>query len=72
MPKIRLRHIKKTIALNPAYIKAYINLGAILAKRGEYDKARAVWEEGLKIEADNFYIAQNLERLKRFQCVKGG
>jgi len=57
----------KTIELNPAYVDAYINLGAVFAKIGRFDKARAAWEEGLRFEPENLYIAQNLKKLKRLQ-----
>ena len=58
---------QKTIDIDPSYIDAYVNLGALLAQQGRFEEAREIWRRGLKINHDELDIKRNLEKLDRLQ-----
>jgi len=51
-PERAIVHFGKALALNPAYVEAHGNLGAVLAIQGETDQALAHLAEALRLKPD--------------------
>jgi Flp pilus assembly protein TadD len=59
-----LRAYERAIALKPGLAAdLYVNMGAILAVRGDTTGARLLWEKALSIDPGNTDAQENLRRL---------
>lgn len=59
------RNFRKALALDPAFVPAWINLGALYERVGQPAYAEAAWREAVRIAPREFVALSNLERLYR-------
>jgi tetratricopeptide (TPR) repeat protein len=52
----------EALRINPNYAVAYHNRGLAYANRGDLDRAVADWEAALKIEPDNAFVRNSIQR----------
>jgi tetratricopeptide (TPR) repeat protein len=50
---------------HPAYLPPYRNLGALMARDGELERAIHLWESGLQISPDDPGLLANVEQARR-------
>ncbi|MFC1474749.1 tetratricopeptide repeat protein, partial [bacterium] len=56
-------YLKKAIKLNPRMIEAYIDIGLVLEKLDETEKAKKIFEKAIKVDPDNSVAKEWLERV---------
>jgi tetratricopeptide (TPR) repeat protein len=59
-----ITHFKRSIEINPRYVKAYINLGMVYFREEKIMQAAACWNEALELEPDNIGVLNNLAWLR--------
>lgn len=57
-------YFRRAIAASSGFVQAYNNLGVVLERRNKRAEAIKVWEQGLRIDASNKEIKENLARVK--------
>ena len=57
-------HFQMAIDSDPEFLETYVNLGMLLKRTGEYDKARSVLEEFLEKAATQEKYRESVERVK--------
>jgi Tfp pilus assembly protein PilF len=55
---------ERAVQIDPTYAAAYNDLAVAYEHEGQLDKARAAYEQALKIEPENEQIRQNYELFK--------
>ena len=59
------RNFRKALDLDPTFVPAWINLGALYERAGHPAYAEAAWREAVRIAPREFVALSNLERLYR-------
>ena len=60
-----IKSLSKAIRSNQTSTDAYWELGRVYIKGKEFEKARAIWEEGFKIDPEDMRFKQALGRYKK-------
>jgi tetratricopeptide (TPR) repeat protein len=60
-----LRAYEHALKLSPREADLYVNMGALRARMGDAQRARALWQKALSIEPTNEMAKENLRRLER-------
>ena len=64
-PKDALRQLREVIALNPAYPRAYTNLGLLLLKQGDLQAAREALEQAIEQDKSDAIAYNHLAVIQR-------
>jgi len=59
------RAYERALELRPREADLYVNMGALRARMGDAQRARALWREALSIDPTNEMAKENLRRLER-------
>lgn len=63
--------IKEASEIDPAMVDAQVSLGILAYRAGEFDQARKRWETALRLDQENGYIRELLQRLPRLRKFGG-
>ncbi|HAI69657.1 MAG TPA: hypothetical protein DCM38_09520, partial [Gammaproteobacteria bacterium] len=58
---------RQAIQIYPANLKAHINLASVLATKGLFDEAIAIYQQVLAIDPSNVYVKGNLQKLQEIR-----
>ncbi|MEK8016685.1 MAG: tetratricopeptide repeat protein [Candidatus Parabeggiatoa sp.] len=58
---------RQAIQIYPANLKAHINLASVLATKGLFDEAIALYQQVLAIDPSNVYVKGNLQKLQEIR-----
>lgn len=67
-----LRAYERARKLRPREADLYVNMGALRARMGDAQRARALWQRALSIEPTNEMAKENLRRLERSNKALSG
>jgi tetratricopeptide (TPR) repeat protein len=61
--EVGIKSIEKAISIDPKLDMAYYHLGRALIKKGEKEKAKDIFQKGLRINPSNGFIKRELEKM---------